>query len=375
MKKIKLLFLHWCLVCGGAENALYDLVTLLDKEKFDVTVFTLFEGGEFETKFKEAGITLISPYSCIKARKTIFGKIYNRYKGKQIAHAIQNIQDDFLRICRIGDYDLTIVYHLDTKWKKISQGINGKKVCYIHGDVETNSNIQQELEQGLYRWFDKTICVSKRTYEGCKKYASESYFLQCYNPIDVEKIVYLANEQCKLPEKYICAVGRLVKVKGFERLISSFKYLIDNEVDMKLVIVGEGEERSNLEALISQLHLQNYVELVGYKTNPYPYIKNAYCMVNTSYTEGMPVTAMESLVLGTPIVSMFSGVAELIESSRAGIVVETEKELQDELYKMSTDSKYYEEVKNDAIKQGGCLKNIVNVSKIEEIYENIVGSK
>ncbi len=46
MKRIKIVFLQWCLVCGGAETALFDLVNLLDKRIFDITVFTVFDGGE-----------------------------------------------------------------------------------------------------------------------------------------------------------------------------------------------------------------------------------------------------------------------------------------------------------------------------------------
>ena len=60
MKKIKILFLEYQLVCGGAEQALYDLVSLMDKSKFEITVIALYGHGEWEEKFRSAGIHVIN---------------------------------------------------------------------------------------------------------------------------------------------------------------------------------------------------------------------------------------------------------------------------------------------------------------------------
>ena len=68
MDRIRVLFLHGELVCGGAEQALYDLTCLMDKTKFDLTILTLCEGGEWEGKFRDAGIRVETIWSTPKSR-------------------------------------------------------------------------------------------------------------------------------------------------------------------------------------------------------------------------------------------------------------------------------------------------------------------
>lgn len=62
MEKIKIVFIHDALICGGADQALFDLTRLLDKEKFDVSVLVQKPGGPWEGKFKEAGLRVFYDY-------------------------------------------------------------------------------------------------------------------------------------------------------------------------------------------------------------------------------------------------------------------------------------------------------------------------
>ena len=66
MKKVRIVFVNYQLICGGAEQALFDLINLLDKEKFEASVFVQHEGGDWEEKFRNAGILVIYDYSCRK---------------------------------------------------------------------------------------------------------------------------------------------------------------------------------------------------------------------------------------------------------------------------------------------------------------------
>ena len=59
MERIHILFVHHKLVCGGAEQALFDLIGLLDKTRFEAKIFVQVPGGEWERKFRDAGIELI----------------------------------------------------------------------------------------------------------------------------------------------------------------------------------------------------------------------------------------------------------------------------------------------------------------------------
>ena len=81
MGRIKIVFIEDSLVCGGAEQALYDLALLLDKEKFDVTVLAQKPGAQWDRKFVDAGIHLIYDYSCRRPTKNPIVKIQNIEKN------------------------------------------------------------------------------------------------------------------------------------------------------------------------------------------------------------------------------------------------------------------------------------------------------
>lgn len=80
MEKIKILFVDHELVCGGAEQALFDLVNLLDKDKFEVTVFAQHDNGEWIYKFWDAGINVVFDFSCCKATWNPLVKVGNIVK-------------------------------------------------------------------------------------------------------------------------------------------------------------------------------------------------------------------------------------------------------------------------------------------------------
>ncbi|MEH6935503.1 glycosyltransferase, partial [Bacillus sp. JJ783] len=148
-----------------------------------------------------------------------------------------------------------------------------------------------------------------------------------YNPINVEAINQLALETNENPgggAPYIVSVGRLIPEKGFDILIDAFNELIKKEKTLhNLVILGEGPERKNLENKISKLSLENRVFLVGYKDNPYTWIKSADLFVLSSRLEGFSLVLVEALALHTPIVSFDcpSGPAEILEDGKYGILV------------------------------------------------------
>ena len=80
MEKIKVVFVHYKLVCGGAEQALFDLISLMDKTKFDITVFGQCPGGAWDEKFRDAGIRVLYDYSCREATFNPVKKLGNGVK-------------------------------------------------------------------------------------------------------------------------------------------------------------------------------------------------------------------------------------------------------------------------------------------------------
>jgi glycosyltransferase involved in cell wall biosynthesis len=118
------------------------------------------------------------------------------------------------------------------------------------------------------------------------------------------------------------AVGRLTAQKDYPTLIHAFAKIRKNR-KARLVILGEGEERIAIEALVSQLGLKQDVDLPGFVSNPYPFMARAPVFVMSSRWEGLPTVLIEALFCGASIVSTDcpSGAREILRDGQYGQLV------------------------------------------------------
>ncbi|MFU8779115.1 MAG: glycosyltransferase, partial [Roseovarius sp.] len=121
----------------------------------------------------------------------------------------------------------------------------------------------------------------------------------------------------------IISVGRLDRQKDFPTLIRAFAQLREAEPALRLVIVGEGRERANLESLVQTLGLTDCVDLPGFRTNPWAFMRRAALFVSSSAWEGFGNVHVEALGCGCPVVSTDSpsGPADILEQGRIGPLV------------------------------------------------------
>ena len=123
---------------------------------------------------------------------------------------------------------------------------------------------------------------------------------------------------------FVLAIGRLNNsVKQFDKLILSYKNTEACRNGIPLIILGDGPDKLKLEKLIEVNNLQSTVKLLGFVSNPYDFIKHSKFLVLCSKFEGMPLVILESLALGTPVVSFNckSGPSELIQHKKNGLLV------------------------------------------------------
>lgn len=149
-----------------------------------------------------------------------------------------------------------------------------------------------------------------------------------YNPVVTHEILELAQENIEFPElvadgqALIVAAGRLTKQKDFATLIRAL-VLVRLQSDARLVIMGEGELRSDLEQLINQYSLHDSVCLPGFVENPFAVMSQADLFVLSSAWEGLPSVLIQAMACGTPVVSTAcpSGPAEILEDGKWGRLV------------------------------------------------------
>jgi len=182
----------------------------------------------------------------------------------------------------------------------------------------------------LYPKANTIIAVS----QGIAKDLIESYKVPkekikvIFNPIVTDELFELSKqpinhpwfEQNRLP--VILAVGRLTKAKDYPTLFRAFS-LVRQVRPAKLLILGEGEERSNLERLAIELGIQNDVSMPGFVDNPFAFMAKASVFVLSSAWEGLPTVLIEALACGCPVVATDcrSGPREILDNGRYGRLV------------------------------------------------------
>lgn len=373
MKKIRVVFVHHRLVCGGAENALFDLIGLMDKDKFDIQVFAQRDDGVWDRKFREAGIDVIYDYSCRKATLDPVKKAGNVVKKFRTAKAYQRGGEGLLDVCLPDGADIVVSYNV---WEneELVFAKGAKTVKYIHGDPGTNPDYRNEAvgHKALLSRFDRIICVSRSAWDAFRELSGLTEGVELhYNPLNSDAVREKAEQEVALPEgvPIICAVGRLSREKAFERLIIIHKRLLEQGILHKLLIVGDGVDKEYLQRLVRATDTQDSVILAGYQSNPYPYMKKSKFLVNSSYTEGLPVIAMEALSLGVPIVATIPSVAEVFGDEVCGIITEnTNAALEEGIRRMLTDDAFYAKAKQGAQARSAFFDGKHMVKEIEALF-------
>lgn len=149
-----------------------------------------------------------------------------------------------------------------------------------------------------------------------------------HNPVVVPRLAEMAAEPLDHPwfgpdePPVLLAVGRLAPQKDFESLLRAFAKVRASHA-ARLLILGDGEERSRLERLVTELGLGEDVDLPGWAVNPYPYMASADLFVLSSRWEGLPTVLIEALYCGLPIVATDcpSGPREILRGGRFGSLV------------------------------------------------------
>lgn len=370
MKRV--LFLIHDLGQGGAEKVLVNLVNNMDQTRFDISVIALFGGGVNE-KYLAQHIH----YRAVWPRE-IRG---NSHIMKLLTPA------QLHRICVKEHYDIEISYLEGPSARVISgcEDENTKLVSWIHctmksmKDVSASFRSEREAEV-CYKKFDRMIFVSASVRDA---------FLKCVSRIEKLQVLYNTNESDMIAQKaqeeidmgFVnsqdftwCSVGRLVSVKRFDRMIRIQKQLIEEGYPVRLLILGEGELRQELERQVKACGVEDSVEFLGYQTNPYKYVSRCDLFVCSSMSEGFSTAATEALIVGTPVCTVdVSGMKEMLgEHDEYGIVTENSEEaLYQGIKRLLDDPALLAHYRKKATERGAMFSTESTVRAVEEMLEQI----
>lgn len=324
MKKI--VFFVESMHCGGAERSLLSLLQNIDRKKYEIDLLVIKKGGEFE-KFIPDNIH----YKSLDLSFSLSGKskFFLAKKLKPNTHAAQLFWRVFKNeIPKYGDsYDVAIAWGQGFATYYTATKIKAKrKFAWINIDYN-KAGYNFNYDKNIYNKFNKIVGVSDFVKQSMQKYIAEEKVISIRNIIDVDDVKKRAEveEDEKFEKKVIniVSVGRLAKQKAFDLAIDVAKILKKNGLNFCWFIIGEGEERDNLEEMISKYNLQNNLKLLGFKENPYPYIKNCDIYVQTSLFEGLGRTIIEASILCKPIVTTnFPTAFSILKHNETGVITE-----------------------------------------------------
>ncbi len=333
MKKV--LFFVESLSGGGAEKVLTDLVSNLDSSKYEITVCSLVDVGVYNDYLKN-----ICTYKAIlnnpdesknSIQRTWYGLQY------KLIHILPSKWMYIMFFKEKYDVEVAFIEGFSTKIIASSSNKNSKKVAWVHIDLYANhwthieyKNLEEEVK--AYRKFDHIISVAKSVQDAfSKRFGISERLKVLYNPVDrkdiLEKSLQKINFQKQTSLLHLITVGRLESQKGYDRLLEVVSQLKKDSFEFKLMIVGDGSQRKQLETYIEENDLQNYVTLLGFQTNPYAFINAADAFVCSSRSEGFSTVVTEALILGKPVVATdCSGMTELLGDNEYGMITENNTE-------------------------------------------------
>jgi glycosyltransferase involved in cell wall biosynthesis len=329
---------------SGAQKVLVDTVNSFDFHNYDIIIHLLYNKGEL-LKLLDSRVKV---KAVINFKSDLLVKLYSFFLRRVIPPRLIYM----LYVKNKYDYEVSYLEGETTKIIANSTNIQAVKIAWIHTDFSynfTSNRLYKNVEEHrqTYKKFHKVVCVSEAVKKGfIDQIGDTGNLLVKYNIISEKSVLAKAHSYCEVlkPSRFLLvAVGRLEPTKSYERMLKVAEMLSIDKLEFELWIIGQGSQKESLQQYIDDHHLQNFVKLLGFKENPYTYMKFADLYISSSIAEGYSTVVTEAAILGIPIVTTnTAGMNEILENGKYGIITENNVQA---LYKgtkeMITDSEKY----------------------------------
>lgn len=254
-----------------------------------------------------------------------------------------NILNPFLtfRIRKyLGNKDIIHVHQFPAfYWAVFAKFLLWNKPRYIFTEHASNNNRRGKLffrviEKIIYRLYDKIVGVSDSVSGNIEKWIGSTPKLETVNNgINIESFRSQVEDmplRAQYPAKYlISAVSRLSNEKDIDTPIRAMGYLDEH---YHLLIVGDGELIAEKQELANTLGLSNKITYMGYRTDIASILNECDVNILSTYAEGLPISILESLAVGTPtLASRVAGVTDILKDDIFLFELHNDKELADKI--------------------------------------------
>ena len=333
-----LLIITTKLDAGGAERSLINFLNSYDRSRYTVDLLLLKREGAFlkyvpeDVRILEQDKVLFYMYNMAKFSlgtasdglhrdflhgipfvvRRVWSTLYYK-KIKKLDRPTaeqQRWENSYSKVIEelTGHYDCAMAYlEGEPIYYLVDKVSADRKIGWIHNDYEKIAG-DRDFDEKYFAGLDNIVTISDKCVDVLKKNFPKltEKVVELPNINSAEVIEKLAEEF--VPEEYgegvkLLSIGRLTQQKAFDRIIPIAKALKDKGVSFNWFVLGDGELRQELVSKVSEAGLQDVVKLLGIRSNPYPYIKGADVIVQTSLFEGKSVVIDEAKILHKKIVA------------------------------------------------------------------------
>ena len=299
------------LAMGGAEIMCENLAYALRDLDIDISVISLYKKETIISKrLESAGIKVLYLNKHPGFDLKIFFKLYKLFKSEKpdVVHSHNN----------------SIQYAMPAA---ILRGVK-KKIHTVHNIAEKELIKPTRLiARILYHIFGVTPVALNNVVKSTVQYQyglKDESIPTVYNGIDFSRCIVKKDYAIDGNFK-ILHIGRFCKEKNHEMLLRAFKMFNTNFPNSVLWLIGDGPERKHIEGLASELELNANVEFFGIQDNVYEFLSRADAFVLPSLYEGMPMTILEAMGTGLPIIATnVGGIPTIIDNHKNGILIDVD---------------------------------------------------
>lgn len=313
VQRINLLITVFDLHFGGISNLILQTTPALMKE---MNIYVVYYGPKDEMlpRYQNAGINVKHiPYNGPKDLLRA---------GRELSEFIKRKQIHIVSTHLFIDKAIAFIAKFHIKFKLLST-LHSAQNPYPPGNFKMSIN--NRLEDVYHNYIvDKNLAVSQASMISWEKYRGLHHknTKVLYTGIEKLPCEKKITEKFENKDKIFVTACRFTQEKGLERLINLFDDLNKYYENWQFWIIGDGLLRKKLEKLVISLNLENKILFKGFQTELTQFYKNADFYVNSSFHEALPVSIIEAMSIGIPVVgSKVGGIPEIIEHDVNGYLV------------------------------------------------------
>ncbi|WP_353147261.1 glycosyltransferase [Chryseobacterium sp.] len=329
-EKKKILIRIGSLRHGGAEKVLINFLKNLPEDKYEIDLLINLYTGMYIKEvpswvklhylLKGEMITTNRPHEIpVKAFRVLYQKIFLWFPSLLYTFILKN---------KKYDVEIAAIHGMYRELLSSPQK-DSKKIIWVQNDIFNLKEYTPDIIKQFFK-FDRILVISNKLKEEMQKLAQnereKQAVIKIYNPIDKEDTLQKADIKiddfpfsADLPT--FVTVGTVYPQKGYDRLLKVHKRLLDEGLKHQIIIIGDGFDFENIQSQLNQLGLQETVKMLGFRSNPYPYVKQSDFYIMSSRHEGFPTIIAEALILNKPVVSTdVSGIRDLLQEGKLGII-------------------------------------------------------